>query len=102
MSDPAITALILIGAILLTLVWVFYLAAGLVLAFTGFVIGLPLLLFILIFVLLPPPFVVLLVGCVFILFGLAGRSEVSKSGKPIDGAAESGHTYADSERPAKE
>jgi hypothetical protein len=102
MSDASITALILTGAILFALVWVFYLAAGLVLAFTGFVVGLPLLLFILMFVLLPPPFMVLLVGCVFVLFGLAGRSKAPDSGSPIEGPSERGRTYADAERRAME
>jgi hypothetical protein len=101
MSDPAITVLFVIAAILLVLVWTLYLVVGLMLGLTAFVIGLPLLLFILMFIMVPPPFIVLLVGGFFVLFGLTGRPKASDSGKPIDGASESGHTSADSEQPAK-
>ena len=102
MSDPAITVLFVVAAILLVLVWTLYLVVGLMLGLTAFVIGLPLLLFILMFIMVPPPFIVLLVGGFFVLFGLAGRPKASDSGTPIDDTSESGHTSTDSEQPAKE
>ncbi len=73
MSDEALT-LIIVGVIALAIIgFLLYLAAGLILAFTAFVIKLPLILSILMFVLFPPSFIVFLIGLALIYFGFVER-----------------------------
>ena len=66
MTEDQIITLIIIVLIALFLL---YLAAGLVVIFTGFVLSLPPILYILLFILFPPTLIVVLIGLLFIALG---------------------------------
>lgn len=102
MSHHAVLFFVVVGAILLALVWTLYLIAGLMLGLTAFALCLPVLLFVLMFIMAPPPFIVLLLGGFIVLFGLVGRRKPSDSNKPNDRASKSGQTYIESKRSTKE
>lgn len=71
MSDTAIIIIIGVVIALVIVVSLLYLAAGLVLMFTAFVMELPTIVTILMFILFPPTFIVFIVGLAFIKFGIA-------------------------------
>ncbi len=82
MSDTAVLIIVIAVialAILAIVVWLLYLAAGLVLAFTAFVMELPIIVTILMFILFPPTLIVFLVGLAFIWFGVADALASSDS-----------------------
>lgn len=79
MSDTAIL-IIFAGVIALGIVvWLLYLAAGLVLLFTTFVMQLPIIVAILMFILFPPTLIIFLTGLAFIQFGVAEAAVPSDS-----------------------
>lgn len=76
------TAILIIFGVVIALgivVWLLYLAAGLVLMFTAFVMQLPIIVAILMFILFPPTLIVFLTGLAFIQFGVAEASALSDS-----------------------
>lgn len=79
MSDDAVIIIVVIAIALIVLVWLSYLAAGIVLAFTAFVMDLPLIVTVLMFILFPPTLIVFLVGLAFIYFGIIDRLAGSNS-----------------------
>lgn len=83
MSDDAVVVFILIAIALMVLALLLYLAAGLVIVFAAFVMELPLIIAVLMFVLFPPTLVVFLVGLAFIRFGVADRLAESKSDEVV-------------------
>lgn len=79
MSDTAILIIIGVVVVLAIVVWLLYLAAGLVLMFTAFVMELPTMVAILMFILFPPTLIAYLVGLAFIQFGVTGTLAPSDS-----------------------
>lgn len=79
MSDDAIIIFIVLIAALAVIGWLCYLGAGLVLAFTAFVMELPTILSIIMFIIFPPTLMVFLVGLAFIHFGIANAITKSDS-----------------------
>ena len=79
MSETAIAIIALVIFAVLIIGWLLYLAAGLVLVFTAFVMKLPTILAIIMFILCPPTLIVFLVGLAFIHFGIADRLAGSNS-----------------------
>lgn len=71
MSDEVVLIIVVAVIGLVIVGWVLYLAAGLVLAFTAFVMELPTIVTVLMFIVFPPTFIVFLVGLAFIRFGIA-------------------------------
>ena len=82
MSDDTLIIIVVIVIALAIIVWLLYLAAGLVLVFTAFVIELPLILSIIMFIIFPPTLIVFLVGLAFMYFGIADAMIGSDSGTP--------------------
>lgn len=81
MSETAILIAFAVVIGLGMLIWVLYLAATLVLLFTAFVIQLPIIFSILMFILFPPTFIVFLAGLAFIQLGV-GETPVSSDSEP--------------------
>jgi hypothetical protein len=67
---------------LAVLAWIVYASAGLILAFTAFVMGLPTILVILMFVIFPPTFVVFLIGVAMLKLGVADAMFGEKNPDP--------------------
>ena len=84
MSEEAIIIIILAIIAIFIIGWLLYLAAGLVLVFTAFVMELPIILAIIMFILFPPTLIVFLVGLAFIHFGVADAMARSNSGESTD------------------
>jgi hypothetical protein len=63
--------LVIVAAVIAIVGWLLYLAAGLVLLFTVFVMGLHPILAILLFILFPPLLIVFLFGLLFMQLGVA-------------------------------
>lgn len=66
MSDNVVFLIIALFVVVTVAGWLIYLGYNLILAFTVFVMGLPLIFMILLFVLFPPSFIVFLIGLVLI------------------------------------
>ena len=82
MSDAAVgvtVMLVLIALGLGLLVWIVRLASDLILAFTYFVMGLPFILTILLFVLFPPCLIVFLIGYGLLQLGFGEKREPERS-----------------------
>jgi hypothetical protein len=81
MSDTAIVITVVLAALVILLlalgliVWLVPVAARLVLAFTAFLMGLPFLLTILVFILFPPTLVVFLIGIALMQLGVGEDQE---------------------------
>ncbi len=101
MSDTAILIIIGVVVALVIVVWLLYLAAGLVLMFTAFVTELPTIVAVLMFILFPPTFIVFLVGLAFIKFGIADALASSDSGQPAVRISERDRKRIAKERAAK-
>lgn len=71
MSNEIVGIIVIVLIVLGIVVWLLYLASALVLVFTGFVLELPLIVSIIMFVVFPPTLIVFLVGLAFIHFGIA-------------------------------
>ena len=78
MGDDAILIIIVLVIALMLIGWLLYLAAGLVLLFTAFVMQLPIILSIIMFILFPPTLIVFLVGLAFLHFGIAADRDGEK------------------------
>ena len=79
MSDTAVLIIVIAVIALAIVVWLLYLAAALVLVFAAFVMELPIIVTILMFILFPPTLIVFLVGLAFIRFGVADALAPSDS-----------------------
>lgn len=81
MSDTAIVIIVVLAALSILLlalgliVWLVPVAARAVLAFTAFLMGLPFLLTILVFILFPPTLVVFLIGIALMQLGVGEDQE---------------------------
>ncbi len=102
MSDTAILIIIGVVVALVVVVWLLYLAAGLVLMFTAFVMTLPTIVAILMFILFPPTFIVFLVGLAFIQLGIADALASSKSGQSVGGTSELDQKRVEGDRAVKD
>lgn len=81
MSDTAIVIIVVLAALFILLlalgliIWLVPVAARLVLAFTAFLMGLPFLVTILVFILFPPTLVVFLIGIALMQLGVGEDQE---------------------------
>jgi len=81
MSDATVVIIVVFAALMALslvlglIVWLVPIAARLVLAFTAFLMGLPLLLTILIFILFPPTLIVFLIGVALMQLGVGEDSD---------------------------
>ena len=73
MSETVVVVLVAAVIIIGVVVWIVQIAAASILAFTAFVMGLPTVLAILMFIIFPPTFVVFLIGYGLIKFGVAEK-----------------------------
>lgn len=73
MSDTVVVVLVAAFIIIGVIAWIVQIAAASILAFTAFVMGLPTVLAILMFIIFPPTFVVFLIGYGLIKFGIAEK-----------------------------
>lgn len=81
MGDDAIIIIAVVVALMIV-GWLLYLAAGLVLLFTAFVMELPTILAIVMFIIFPPTLIVFLVGLAFVHFGIADAMARADSAAP--------------------
>ena len=81
MSDDTLVIIAIVLGALAIIVFVLYLAAGLVLMFTAFVYQLPLIISIIMFIVFPPTLIVYLVGLAFLFFGLGDKLLDGESGE---------------------
>lgn len=81
MSETVVVALVAAVLVIGVLLWIVYVAAASILAFTAFVMGLPTILAILMFIIFPPTFVVFLIGYGMIKFGIADSMSPEKTDK---------------------
>jgi len=84
MDEDTVIIIVVVAIALIVLVWLLYFAAGLVLVFTVFVMELPIVLTILMFIIFPPTLFVFLVGLAFIRFGIADALAASTSDRSTD------------------
>ena len=78
MGNEAILTILGLVIGLMLIGWLLYLGAALVLAFTNFVMQLPMIISIIMFILFPPTIIVFLVGLAFLHFGIASDRDRKK------------------------
>lgn len=87
MSNEVVAIIVIALIVLAIVVWLLYLASALILGFTVFVLELPLIVSIIMFIVFPPTLIVFLVGLAFIRFGIADAFAGSSVDEPklVDG-----------------